>query len=175
MPCHNGQFFHIQYVYAQPSEEVALNCNKALAIDLGLNNLAACVDSDGASFLMDGKKLKSINCLYNKEKARLQSVAMKQGLKYTKSMGSLTLKRNHQVNDYIKKIARIIINHCLKNQIGNLVVGYNADFKRHINIGKKHNQQFTQIPFGNLRGQLSHLCAHYHILIWIDVKMKLFF
>lgn len=163
VPRNNGQFFHIQYVYEQPCEEVELDFNKALAIDIGLNNLASCVDSDGASFLVDGKKLKSINRLYNKEKARLQSVAMKQGLKYTKRMNWLTLKRNNQVNDYIKKTARIIINHCLENQIGNLVVGYNEDFKRNINIGKKNNQQFTQIPFGNLREQLSNLCEHYGI------------
>lgn len=163
VPRNNGQFFYIQYVYEQPSEKVELDFDKALAIDIGLNNLASCVDSDGASFLVDGKKLKSINRLYNKEKARLQSVAMKQGLKDTKRINSLTLKRNNQVNDYIKKTARIIINHCLEHQIGNLVVGYNEDFKRNINIGKKNNQQFTQIPFGKLREQLSNLCEHYGI------------
>lgn len=163
VPRNNGKFFHIQYVYEQPSEKAELDFNKALAIDIGLNNLASCVDSDGASFLVDGKKLKSINRLYNKEKARLQSVAMKQGLKYTKRMDSLTLKRNNQVNDYIKKTARFIINYCLENQIGNLVVGYNKDFKRNINIGKKNNQQFTQIPIGNLREQLSNLCERYGI------------
>ena len=164
VPRNNGQFFHIQYVYEQPCEKIELDFNKALAIDMGLNNLASCVNTDGASFLVDGEKLKSINRLYNKEKARLQSVAMKQGLKHTKRMDSMTLKRNNQVNDYMKKSARIIINHCLKNQIGNLVIGYNEDFKRNINIGKKNNQQFTQIPFGNLREQLSNLCEQYGII-----------
>lgn len=163
VPRNQGQFFNIQYVYEQPYETAELDENQALAIDIGLNNLASCVDTNGASFLVDGKKLKSINRLYNKEKARLQSIAMKQGMKYTKQMDSLTLKRNHQVNDYIKKSARIIINHCLTHQIGNLVIGYNEDFKRNINIGKKNNQQFTQIPFGNLREQLYNLCERYGI------------
>ncbi|MEZ2658411.1 IS200/IS605 family accessory protein TnpB-related protein, partial [Aneurinibacillus aneurinilyticus] len=54
-------------------------------------------------------------------------------------------------------------NHCLENKIGHLVIGYNEDFKRNINMGKKNNQQFTQIPFGNLREQLSNLCEHYGI------------
>lgn len=164
VPRNNGQFFTIQYVYEQPLEQKNVDSSKALAIDIGLNNLATCVDTDGASFLVDGKKLKSINRLYNKQKARLQSVAMKQGHKYTKRMDSLTLKRNHQVNDYIKKSARIIMDYCIENQIGNLVVGYTEDFKRNINIGKKNNQQFTQIPFGNLREQLSNLCERYGIL-----------
>lgn len=164
VPRNNGQFFHIHYVYEQPCETTELDFNRALALDIGLNNLASCIDTNGASFLVDGKKLKSINRLYNKEKARLQSVAMKQRLKYTKQIDSLTLKRNNQVNDYIKKSARIIINHCLDHQIGNLIVGYNEDFKRNINIGKKNNQQFTQIPFGNLREQLSNLCERYGVI-----------
>lgn len=163
VPRNDGQFFHIQYVYEQPCEPTVIDFNKALAIDIGLNNLASCVDTDGASFLVDGKKLKSINRLYNKEKARLQSVAMRQGLKYTRQMNSLTLKRNNQVNDYIKKAARTIINHCLENEIGNLVIGRNEDFKRNINIGKKSNQQFTQIPFAQLREQLSSLCERYGV------------
>lgn len=163
VPRNNGQFFYIQFVYEQPVETAELDCEKALSIDIGLNNLASCVDTDGASFLVDGKKLKSINRLYNKEKARLQSVAMKQGSKYTRQMDSITVKRNNQVNDYIKKAARIIINHCLDNKIGNLVIGYSEDFKRNITIGKKNNQQFTQIPFGNLREQLSNLCERYGI------------
>lgn len=67
IPRNNGQFFHIQYVYERPSETVELDRDKALSVDIGLNNLASCVDTDGASFLVDGKKLKSINRLYNKE------------------------------------------------------------------------------------------------------------
>jgi len=41
---------------------------------LGLENLATCVTNTGASFIVDGKKLKSINQWYNKENARLQSI-----------------------------------------------------------------------------------------------------
>ncbi|MCI1695829.1 transposase [Aneurinibacillus aneurinilyticus] len=100
IPRNNGQFFHIQYVYERPSETVELDRDKALSVDIGLNNLASCVDTDGASFLVDGKKLKSINRLYNKEKARLQSVAMKQGMKYTKRIDAITLKRKQKIQRY---------------------------------------------------------------------------
>ncbi len=65
------------------------------------------------------------------------TIAMKQGKKYTKQMDSITVKRTRQINDYIKKSARFIVNYCLENKIGRLVVGYNKDFKRSINIGKK--------------------------------------
>ena len=48
-----------------------LSKDNALAIDLGVNNFAACVSTVGTPFIMDGRKLKSINHQWNKEKARL--------------------------------------------------------------------------------------------------------
>ena len=75
----------------------------------------------------------------------------------------LARKRNNRVQDYIRKTARCIINHCIENQIGTVVCGYNPDFTRSINLGKKTNQQFTQISFGSLRETLSNLCERYGI------------
>lgn len=164
IPVYKGQYFKIQYVYEANTENLDLNPNHALAIDIGLENLATCVDSiTGTSFIIDGRKLKSINQYYNKRKARLQSIANKQGFKVTKTFNQLTQKRNHQANDYIKKAARMIINYCIAHDIGTLVVGYNADFKRHIDLGKVTNQQFAQISFGALRKQLAYLCERYHM------------
>ncbi|MEG4321885.1 MULTISPECIES: transposase [unclassified Microcoleus] len=43
-----------------------------------MDNLATCVDTNGASFIVDGRKLKSINQWFNKENARLQSIKDRQ-------------------------------------------------------------------------------------------------
>lgn len=51
----------------------------------------------------------------------------------------------------------------MDNRIGNIVVGYNPDWKREINIGKQTNQNFVQIPHGKLRGKLKYLCELYGI------------
>ncbi len=72
IPKHHARFFEIQYKYEMPEDQRELNDQKALAIDLGLNNLATCVTSDGRSFIIDGRRLKSINQWFNKENARLQ-------------------------------------------------------------------------------------------------------
>lgn len=93
---------------------------------------------------------------------------MKQGKYTTHQIKALTLKRNNRVNDYIKKAARIIINNCIQNKIGKIYIGYNQGFKQSVNIGK-NNQNFVQIPFGNLREQLSFLCWTYGIE-YIDVE-----
>ena len=44
-----------------------LNKNNTLAIDLGVDNLCTCTTNNGNAFIIDGKKLKSINQLANKE------------------------------------------------------------------------------------------------------------
>lgn len=163
IPQYNGKFFKIQYCYESSINDLGLNKDNALSIDVGLENLATCVDTNGASFIIDGRKLKSINHYYNKQKAKKQSILDKQNLKYSKSMCKLINKRNNKANDYIKKSARLIVNHCIENDIGTIIVGYNSDFKRGINLGKATNQQFTQISFGALRESINNLCDQYNI------------
>lgn len=163
LPCSNGKVFKIQYVYEVSEEPKNLNKDNVLSIDLGIDNLATCISTIGTPFIMDGRKLKSINHQWNKEIARLRSISMKQKLKTTNRIQKITAKRNNQVDDCIKKTARYIIDYCIANDIGSLVVGYNADFKRNSNIGKVNNQNFVQIPLGDLRNQLNFLCWKYGI------------
>ncbi len=164
IPKHNCKFFEIDFVYIQEQQTIQLSPNNALGIDLGLDNLATCVTNTGASFIVDGKKLKSINQWYNKENARLQSIKDKQGIKgLTNRQYRLLTKRNNRVNYYMNKTARIIVNYCIQNNIGNIVVGYNIDWKRNINIGSCNNQNFAQIPHGNLRVKIKSLCERYGI------------
>lgn len=67
------------------------------------------------------------------------------------------------MNDYLNKTARTIIDYCIEGEIGNLVIGYNLDWKRNIDIGKKNNQNFVQIPHGKLRSKLESLGKRYGI------------
>ena len=132
---------------------------------MGINNLATCVTSIGKSFIVDGKKLKSINQWFNKYNAKLQSIKDKQeyGKALTTRQKTIWNKRNNRVNDYLSKAARIIINYCLENDIGILVCGYNNDFQRDSDIGKKNNQNFVNIPFSKFLWKLEYLCKFYGI------------
>ncbi|MBO7712181.1 MAG: transposase [Methanobrevibacter sp.] len=164
-PKHKAQFFELEFVYAKEPIETDLNAEKFLGIDLGLDNLATCVTSDGSAFIVDGKNLKSYNRLYNKENARLQAPKDKQGIKGITRRQYLNLrKRNRRVNHAMSVAARRIVNYCIENRIGNIVVGYNPDWKREINISKQNNQNFVQIPHGKLREKLKYLCELYGIV-----------
>lgn len=164
IPKFNARFFEIQYTYEIQEENINLNTNNALAIDLGVNNLCTCITNTGKSFIIDGRKLKSINQFFNKYNAKLQSIKDKQNIKrQTKQQFLISRKRKNRVDDYINKTCRYIINYCLTNDIGTLVIGYNQSFQCKANLGKRNNQIFTQLPFGKIREKLEYLCKRYNI------------
>jgi len=165
IPKANGRFFEIQYTYEAGLDiREELDFNKALSIDVGINNLVTCVTSEGHSFIPDGKRLKSINQWYNRNNSRLQSIKDKQHISVkTRQQSSLERKRNNRINDYIAKCARHIINYCLNNNSGNIVIGYNPTLQKDSNIGRINNQNFANIPFGKLKDKLTYLCEYYGI------------
>ena len=160
IPKLGARFFEIQYTYEAECIQRNLNKNNALALDLGVNNLVTAVSSEGRSFIIDGRKLKSVNQWFNKENARLQGIKDRQGDKRrtTNRQKILAGKRNRQVNDYMSKAAKKIINYCIAHDIGTLVVGYNETFQRNTDIGRQNNQNFVNIPYGKLRSKLECLC-----------------
>ena len=163
IPNYNGTYFRIQYCYEASAKEHK-TCNGIMGIDVGVDNLATCITDNGTAFIMDGRKVKSINRYWNKQKAYYQSVADHQNQKYTHRMDMLTRKRNDRIKDIMRKTARYIVNYCVDNGIGTIVIGYNPDFKRSVNMGHINNQNFVQISFGDLRQMLSCLCEQEGIL-----------
>ncbi len=166
IPKSNARYFELCIIYTTFCEIIKdLDKTQYLGIDLGLNNLMSCISTTGSPFIINGRKLKSYNQWYNKETARLKSISdlNPKSPRITKKMDNIIQKRNNRVEDYIRKSARIVVDYCIENKIGNIVVGYNKDFKRNINIGKKNNQSFVQIPLYKLRQKLKYLCEYYGI------------
>ena len=160
LPKANARFFEIQYIYGTDCVQRNLSRSNALALDLGINNLVTAVSSTGRTFIIDGRRLKSINQWFNKKNARLQSIKDKQhfGKKTTNRQKAIARDRNNKVNDYMNKAARKVIGYCISNDIGTLVVGYNETFQLDTNMGKRNNQAFVNIPYGQLRDKLAYLC-----------------
>ena len=164
IPKQHSRYFEIQYIYKVEEVQRELNKENVLGIDLGIDNLCTCVTNTGASFIIDGRKLKSINQYYNKINAKLQGIKDKQKIERTTlRQKRITRKRNNRIEDYLSKAARTIVNYCLNNDIGKLVLGYNEDFQRNSNIGSINNQNFVNIPYGKLRDKLIYLCKLYGI------------
>lgn len=161
-PKYNARFFEVEFVSKVEPEPVETVSGNVLSIDLGLDNLATCVDTSGASFIVDGRKLKSINQWFNKENARLQSIKERQKIeRLTERQVRLYINRSNQVRDYLNKAARLIIDHCISGKIECLIIGFNQGMKQNINLGRRTNQNFVQIPFYTFRNKLKSLCERY--------------
>ena len=149
IPKSKARFFEIQYIYEKEVKEKDHIIKNVLAIDPGVNNLCTCVTNTGKSFIIDGRRLKSINQWYNKESARLNSIRSKQKIKgYTLRLDKVVYNYKNKVNDYMNKAIRYMINFCKENDITVLVIGYNPGFSVAGNLGKIQNQRLGQIPYG---------------------------
>lgn len=169
VPRYGAKIFEVHYLYElQEDYSVNLDRNKSLAIDLGINNFATCVDSNGRSFIIDGKKLKSYNQWYIKYNAYLEKIKTKQeiGNFLTRRQISILNKRNNRINDYMNKAVRYIVNYCIQNNLGNLVLGYNKNFQFSPKMDVINNQNFSSIPFSKFKEKLKHLCEYYGILFY---------
>lgn len=138
--------------------------NKIAGIDLGLNNLLAVTSNQNKvkPLLINGRPLKSMNQYYNKKKAKLQSYV---GDKSSNRLEKLTNKRNRKIKDYLHKASRFVVNHFISNGIGVVVIGKNTQWKTEINIGKRNNQSFVNIPHAKLIDMITYKSK----LIGIDV------
>jgi len=153
-----GIKYKIEIIYKKEEKDLGLNKNNILSIDLGLNNLITAVNNIGLDpIIIKGKVVKSINQYYNKQLAFYRSIENKKSnFQDTKRIQKLHLKRDNKINTIFHRISRFIINYCIKNNLGTIIIGYNNGWKQNINIGKKNNQKFVQIPFLRLINQVKY-------------------
>ena len=157
LPKVDAQYFEYRVLYEQDVEEVETVDGSWLGIDLGVDNLATCVDHRGHSFIVDGRQLKSQNRWFNKRLAHYQSIKDKQGIKgTTRRLERLHQKRRYVVNDYLNKTVRTITDYCIKNRIERVYVGDGKGWKQNVKLGDRTNQNFVQIPFDKLKQKLKH-------------------
>lgn len=139
----------VEVIYERKEIDLNLDKDNFLSIDLGLNNLCSCISNVGIKpFIINGKVIKSLNRWYNKKKARLMSYV---GDKETsRRIRRISLYRNCWIDDKMHKISKYIVNFCVSNNIGRIIIGLNKEWKQKINIGRRNNQHFVSIPHSKL-------------------------
>lgn len=153
---------HIQVLvmYKVPQVTLKVDNGKCLGIDLGLNNLATVVSNFKGfkPIIYDGKPLKAMNQKYSKYSSKLKLKLTIRGKEKYISHKTLSLTRNHYnfVEDYLHKISKDIINQAVSNDVTTIIVGNNDLWKQEINLGKRNNQNFMQIPFERLISKLKY-------------------
>ncbi|NEO42767.1 MAG: IS200/IS605 family element transposase accessory protein TnpB [Moorea sp. SIO4A3] len=150
----------------QPIENnLNLDYSQAWSFDHGGNNWLTGVSTQGKSLIIDGRKLKSMNQGYARLVAKYK--AGKPEFYWDSNLDRVQRKRNNQMRDAINKAARFIVNRCLNDRIGNLIIGWNERQKDSSSMGKRGNQNFVVIPTKRLIERLKQLCLEYGIKLTI--------
>ena len=147
----------IEVVYEVEENRLKQN-QRVAAIDLGLNNLATIVTNDGDNpILISGKKIKSINQYYNKMTSKKKSL-LPYNVFTSKALDRLWLKRNNKISYEIHKVTKFLANYFDERDISKVIIGNNSGWKNGINIGKRNNQNFVNIPYTKFINQLTYKC-----------------
>ena len=150
-------YYVIEIVYSKEIETVKRNTQLRMSIDLGINNLCGIFCETGKTYLINGKPLKSINQYFNKTKSKLSSCLKKcQDSFDSKHLRRLHHKREMKILDYLHKASKKIIEIALENNIDEIIIGLNKQWKTNSNLGKKNNQNFVSIPFNKLINMITY-------------------
>ena len=160
----NGIFTVQLVLQVEADEAPTLSREHILGIDLGVNNFAAATNNvNKRPFILNGRTLKSINQRYNKERTRLTGILRhgqqpNSGAFRSKRLERLDLKRGDKIKDFMHKASRQVVDYCVREDIGTIVVGMNEGFKREVKLGKASKQSFMTISYSTFLDLLAYKC-----------------
>lgn len=129
--------------------------NRCIAIDFGVNNLAAISNNfNQKGLLIKGGIVKSKNQWFNKINAQLQS-AKDQGV-LLDLYNNNWINRNNFMTDIMHKYADYIVKYCISNNVDTIIIGSTKGWKQKSNMGKENNQTFVGIPFDMLKKYITY-------------------
>ena len=149
-------YYVVEVIYERPIQPANLDTALCAGIDLGIDNLAA-IASNKRGFvprLVNGRHLKMLNQWYNKRKAQLQHKLGTTGT--TKQMERLTTKRNRRIQHELHSASKQIVDLLVEEGIGTLIIGKNVGWKQGVEMGRRTDQNFVQLPHARFIDMLTY-------------------
>jgi len=114
--------------------------------------------------IIDGRKLLGINRYYNGLIDFLRSdIAIKKNLinagynEYELNINNnqyilnkLLYEKERKNRDYMHKASKKIIDYAIENNVKEIIIGYNTNWKKRSKLGRKTNRKFQEIAYRNL-------------------------
>ena len=153
-----GYHYIIEVVYQLEAKQANVDPALFVAIDLGVSVLAA-LTSNKPGFiprLVSGKPIKSRNQYYNKQRAHSQKHLAKANRFTSRQLDRITTKRNRRIVHDLHTASRRIIDLLVQEGIGLLIIGKNPLWKQNVEMGKRNNQNFVQIPHARFIEMLTY-------------------
>ena len=156
IPIKSGEFFKANFTYEAKKDPLDLDEDKVMGIDLGVNNFATIVTSEGTPCIVDGRKLKNQIYFKCKKTAHYKSILDKQCLKTSNRIKKINEKFKDIQKNFLNKTVNFIIKKCKEHDVGTIVLGYNKDFQFKSKMGKTQNQIFSHIAFKQFKEKLGN-------------------
>ena len=165
---YKNNYLYVEIIYKKEDKKNRKGLkSKVAAIDPGLNSIATMTFSwMKKPIAIRGKHLKSINQLYNKTVAELNEKISEyektkeeaKSERIRELIVKVTEKRNLRVEHELHKISKEIVRILKEERVSKLIFGHNKGQKTEINIGKRNNQNFVNIPYTKLISYLEYKC-----------------
>ena len=137
-----GFIVDVQYERAEPKKRRDKERKGVCCIDVGVNNLCAITSDQHKTILINGRIVKSFNQWYNKNpcKSRLR-------------------KRYFRIENYFHHVSKMIVENCVKHNIGKIIIGRNDGWKQGVKMRPAQKQNFLYIPFYLLFEKIKYKAA----------------
>lgn len=169
-----GNCYWLEVVFEAEEKEICKNISsykRVAFIDPGVSNFATVTSNTGTRpLIIKGGFAKSVNQFCNKQLSHYKSLLTmgqdpRYGQKSSRRIRNIMEKRNRQMEDFMHKASRIVVDWAEENKIEAIIVGQNHDWKRAINIGCVNNQNFVQIPYRKFISLLAYKAADKGIFV----------
>jgi IS605 OrfB family transposase len=158
-PKYDGTMFKVNIVYNENAGEIYQNVstkvNDMISIDTGIINLMTIYNPTGTQKIIKGSYLSTPNFYYNKKIDEMKSRLKIDNDKNTSQpIRRLLRKRENMLNYRMNKIVAKIyeVYHDKKK----IVIGYNKGWKSNVEMGKKNNRKFYEIPYTRMIKKLKN-------------------
>jgi putative transposase len=144
-------------------------------IDLGEVHVAAITTTRRHALVLSGRQLRAFKQWRNKSHARLSEklarcqAGSRRSRRLLEAKARVSAKTYRQQRDFLHKAARVAVDFCVAEGVGQIVVGDVRDIQTGVSLGKVTNQKISQWPHGQFFRYLSEKAARQELAVeWID-------
>lgn len=134
--------FVIEVQYEELLKKGRSKARGICCIDIGLNILAAITSDQHAPILVNGRIIKSINQWFNKHPSKRNG-----------------RKRYWRLENYFHHVSKMIVQNCVKHNIGKIIIGKNDGWKQKMRLRKDVKQNFQYVPYYGLFEKIKYKAA----------------
>ena len=169
----DGEIYYVMHVIYRKEVRTGATDGKSrrwMAIDPGVVNFATCV-AEGVpeALIVSGRYVLSMLRWWNKKRAGLQSVYAKQGVKGSKCLSRMSIRRRNFMRDFVHKAAKEVLGFALANGVTDIAVGDLPKRVVNSDIGHVNNQKLHQLPLGRFVDVLEYQASEVGIRVHRNV------